>query len=83
MISLIFSSIGTTKIMRMYFKYDEDYWYYYPNAVNERFVLGQEENDFELDGYHIRKISDLTKAQIKEDLCERINGSPFSSPRYC
>ena len=73
MINLISSSIGTTKIMRMYFKYDEDYWYYYPNAVNERFVLGQEENDFELDGYHIRKISDLTKAEIKEDLCEQIN----------
>ena len=73
MIDLIGSCINTTRIVRTYFRYDENYWYYYPHAINERFLLGQEENDFELDGYHIRKISDLEKAEIKDDLCEKIN----------
>ena len=73
MIDLIASCIGTPKIVRTWFRYDENYWYYYPNAINERFILGQEENDFQLDGYHIRKISDLIKAEIKDDLCEQIN----------
>ena len=72
-IDLISSCIGTDKILRTYFKYDENYWYYYPNAVSEHLILGQEENDFELDGYHIRKISDLKKAEVKFDLCEQIN----------
>ncbi len=40
-IDLIASCIGTSKIIRTYFKYDENYWYYYPNAANERFMLGQ------------------------------------------
>lgn len=72
-IDLITSCINTSKILRTYFKYDENYWYYYPNAVNEHFILGQEENDFQLDGYHIRKVSDLIKAEVKDDLCEQIN----------
>ena len=72
-IDLIASCIGTSKIVRTYFRYDENYWYYYPNVVNERFILGQEEDDFLLDGYHIRKISDLRKAEIKDDLCEKMN----------
>ena len=41
--------------------------------MNGRFLLGQEEDDFQLDGYHIRKISDLTKAEVKDDLCAQIN----------
>ncbi len=41
--------------------------------MNERFILGQEENDFQLDGYHIRKISDAVRAEVKDDLCEQIN----------
>jgi hypothetical protein len=46
---------------------------YYPLAVNDDFFLGQEEDDFLLDGYHIRRTSQLRKAEIKEDLCQTIN----------
>ena len=72
-INLIASSIGSKQIVRMYFKYDENYWYFYPNAVSERLMLGQEENDFQLNGYQIRRISDLVKAEIKDDLCSKID----------
>ncbi len=72
-IDLIASSIGNGQIVRMYYKYDENYWYFYPHAVNEHLWLGQEENDFQLNGYQIRKISDLIKAEIKDDLCAKIN----------
>ena len=72
-VSLMASSIGMHQLVRVYCRYDENYWYYYPNAVNARLFLGQEEDDFLLDGYHIRRIADVTKAQIKDDLCERIN----------
>ena len=46
-IDLIASGIGNEQLVRMYFKYDENYWYFYPNAVSERLMLGQEENDFQ------------------------------------
>ena len=72
-IDLIALGIRKTQLLRMYFRYDENYFYYYPNAVNERLILAQEEDDFQLDGYHIRRISDLKKAEIKDDLCPEIN----------
>ena len=72
-IDLIRSCIGTPAILRMYFTYDDRYWYYYPNAVSDSLVLGQEEGDFLLDGYHVRKLSQLKKVEVKDDLCSEIN----------
>lgn len=72
-IELIQSAIDTTAICRCYFTYDQNYYYYYPNEVNDRFILGQEEDDFTLDGYCIRKISQLEKVEIKDDKCNEIN----------
>ena len=72
-IDIIEKAIKNTEICRCYFSYDENYFYYYPNAVNEKFILGQEEDDFLLDGYAIRKISQLRKVEVKDDKCDEIN----------
>ena len=72
-IDLIQKSVDEIEICRCYFIYDPNYYYYCPNAVNEKFILGQEENDFSLDGYCIRKISHLKKVEIKDDKCNEIN----------
>lgn len=72
-IDLIEKSIAEKEICRCFFSYDPGYFYCYPNAVNDRFVLGQEEDDFILDGYFIRKISHLTKVEIRKDGCNAIN----------
>ena len=71
-LNLIQSAIENPQLCRCYFTYDENYYYYYPNAVNEKFLLGQEVNDFLLDGYCIRKISQLKKVEIKDDMCPKI-----------
>ena len=60
-------------ICRCIYKYNENYWHYYINDFNDRFVLGQEENDFELNGYTIHNFDELEKAEIKNDVCEEIN----------
>ena len=72
-LDIIRRGIAETDICRCYFTYDKKYYYYYPNAVNDKFLLGQEEDDFILDGYCIRKISHLKKVEIKDDLCNVIN----------
>lgn len=72
-IELIQRGIRETAICRCYFTYDQNYFYYYPNAVNDKFILGQKEDDFILDGYCVRKISHLKKAEIKDDKCNEIN----------
>ena len=72
-IALLSSGIGKEVIVRMYFRRIPYYFYYYVHAVSDRLVLGQEEYDFQLNGYHVRKLSQLTKAEIKDDLCPKIN----------
>ena len=72
-IDLLQKGILETIICRCYFTYDQNYFYYYPHAVNDKFMLGQEEDDFLLDGYCIRKISHLKKVEIKDDKCNEIN----------
>lgn len=72
-LELLQNGIRQTALCRCWFSYDPNYFYYYPNAVNEKFILGQEEDDFLLDGYCIRKISQLKKVEIKDDKCGEIN----------
>ena len=72
-LDIIRRGIAETEICRCYFTYDPVYHYYYPHAVNDKFILGQKEDDFTLDGYCIRKISQLKKVEIKDDLCNTIN----------
>ena len=67
------AAVQDPAICRCWFSYDENYFYYYPNAVNDTFLLGQEEDDFLLDGYAIRKMSQLRKLEIKNDACHTIN----------
>ena len=65
---------NTYDIVRMYMKEEGNYYYYYYiHAVNDMFVLGQEEDDFTLNGYHIRLTDDIKKVEIKDDLCPKIN----------
>ena len=58
---------------RCYFKYDDNYFYYYVLDVSNKFLLGLEEDDFITDGFQIRKISDLKKVEIRDDACPIIN----------
>ena len=72
-INLLHNSIGTYRLCRCYFKYDLNYWYFYILDHSDKLFMGVEEDDFMLDGFQIRKISDLNKIEIKNDLCAKIN----------
>lgn len=62
-----------TKIACVCFKYDKNRYYYYPNEINGSFLLAQEEKDFQLDGFHIRKLSHITKVEMESGLYSAIN----------
>lgn len=64
---------GTYNLCRCYYLYDENYWYFYILGHSDTLMLGVEEDDFILDGFQIRKISDLKKIEIKDDVCVKIN----------
>lgn len=67
------SSKGTYNLCRCHFKYDINYFYFYIFDVSNKFLLGLEENDFITNGFQIRKISDLTKIELRDDVCVEIN----------
>lgn len=72
-LEIISSAKGTYDLCRCYFDYNKNYWYFYILDYSEKFLFGIEENNFLLDGFQIRKISDLKKVEIKDDLCTKIN----------
>lgn len=74
-IALLEECRSKMEIARVFFKYDQsyDYIYYYVHKVNGKFLLAQEENDFQLNGFHLRKTDHITMVEIKDDLCAEIN----------
>jgi hypothetical protein len=59
-LDLLRRAIEHPTLHQYFFTYDLE-CIFYPLAVNDKFILGQKENDFVLDGYHIRKLSQLRK----------------------
>ena len=72
-LNLLHDSTGNYQLCRCYFDYDSNYWYFYILDFTDKLILGVEEDDFILDGFQIRKISDLKRIEIKEDLCQKMN----------
>ena len=56
-------------LCRSFFKYHKNYWYFIPLIANDKLFLSIEEDDFLIDGYHIRRFRDMEKAEVKDDLC--------------
>ncbi len=72
-INVLRDSIGTYNLCRCFFTYNPYYWYFYILDYSDKLLFGIEEDDFILDGFQIRKISDLKKIEIKDDLCPKMN----------
>ncbi|MDE6047229.1 MAG: hypothetical protein K2F56_01225, partial [Anaeroplasmataceae bacterium] len=71
-INFLKNSKGTYNLCRCYFNFDSYYYYFYIVDYSDKFLFGVEEDDFCLDGFQIRKISDLKKIELKDDLCIKI-----------
>lgn len=74
-LDLLRRAIEHPTLHQYFFTYDLE-CIFYPLAVNDKFILGQKENDFVLDGYHIRKLSQLRKIKALpkkyNELCEAV-----------
>lgn len=66
---IISSAIKPADLCRVYFKYDENYYYYFPLQTSEKLFLGVEEDDFILDGFSVRRFCDVKKVELKNDKC--------------
>lgn len=55
-------------LCRAFMKYDSFYRYYFILEMSERLFLGAQEDDFLLDGFCIRRVRDIKKAEAKNDV---------------
>ena len=72
-INILREAKGTYNLCRCFFTYDQFYWYFYILDHSDKLLLGIEEDDFTLDGFQIRKITDLRKIEINDCLCPKMN----------
>ncbi len=72
-ITCIENASGTYELCRCYFEYEKNYIYYYILDFNAKLFLGIEEDDFQLDGFQIRRVNDIKKVETKMDICTLIN----------
>lgn len=61
------------KLARLTYSYDALPFYGYVDDFDEELFLCQQEDDYQLDGYHVRRISLLKKIEILNDLESEIN----------
>jgi len=69
---IVYKCLEEKLLCRAYFKYHKSYWYLIPLLANDKLFLSVQEDDFQLDGYQIRRFRDMEKAEIKDDLCHEI-----------
>ncbi len=66
-------AIEEQQICRVLFSYDDAFFYFFPLETSEDLFLSAIENDFMLDGFTIRKLSDIRGMAIKNDKCRDID----------
>ncbi len=66
---------GTDIYCRCFFSYDVNYRYFYILGCSDELIYGAEEDDFIIDGFHIRRIKDMDLAETKDDMCIEISRS--------
>ncbi len=72
-ITCIENAAGTYELCRCWFEYDKNYHYFYIFDFNAKLFLGMEEDDFQLNGFQIRRIADIRKIETRMDACTLIN----------
>lgn len=73
MIEIIERSVKTKELIAIKANYNHEALFFYSLALNEDFYLGVEEFDFELDGYQIRKVEDISDCKIIDNFSAKIN----------
>ena len=72
-ITCIENASGTYELCRCWFEYEKNCRYFYILDFNAKLFLGTAEEDFQLNGFEIRRIADIKKIETRTDACTLIN----------
>lgn len=65
-------AVKTRQPCRMYMEYNKEAFRYIPLKISEKLFLGAEENDFQFNGFSVRRIGDIEKIKVEEDFVANI-----------
>lgn len=65
-------AIKGRRLTNVYFRYDANYFRVIPLAMGDELLLTAEEDDFQLDGFAVRRLEDVDRLWLKDDLCTSI-----------
>ena len=60
-------SIEQKPLLRLFLKYDAYYTYWFPFGASDKLFLAAKEDDFIINGFSIRRFSDIKKLELKDD----------------
>lgn len=66
-IELINSAVKSEALCNILFKYNYHYSYHFPLSTSDKLFLSANEDDFIIDGFSVRRICDIKKAEVKND----------------
>ena len=65
-------SVEEKPLLRLFLKYDAYYTYWFPFGASDKLFLAAKEDDFIINGFSIRRFSDIKKLELKDDKCVEI-----------
>ncbi len=80
-ISILNEALKKELVCNIIFNYDAVYFNLLPLSISDKFVLSAEEDDFIIDGFCIRKISDIKKIRQKENIIAKILKNEVEIPK--
>ena len=83
MIELLQHSAEQKPLLRLFFFFFAYYTYWFPFGASKKLLLGAKEDDFIIDGFSIRRISDIKKVEFKDDKCVEILKAEKVLERIC
>ena len=69
---LVRGAVEKKDLCRMSFKYSYDYFFYFPQKTSDRLFISAIHDDFIVDGFSIRRFSDLTDVHFYNDKRDEI-----------
>lgn len=66
-------AIKLHQLCSMQMEYSKDDFHFFPLMMSEKLFLGAQEEEFQLNGYSIRRLQDIEKVKIQDNFCGHIS----------
>lgn len=66
-------AIKAHQLCNLYLEYRRDGYHYFPLKMSDKLIFGAQEEDFQTNGYSIRRMQDIEKVKVEDDFSANIS----------